>query len=296
MPNKPEQGRGHRRGRTFSRETNLQRNVATREEHWSVLIVTNGKSTEIDYFEALRQEPWITAHKVRTKFERGAPDAIVPRAARIRDESAYDEAWVVCDVDEFDVRTAVSAASTCDVCLALSVPSFEVWLILHLLEGCPGFNDATQAGVHLRKLLNSWSKTSLRYSDFSGGVFRAAARARRLAEPPDANPSTAVWRLIESLRAARESLRTPSSRQGSDRPPGPRRGGSLQNECALRHASRHTPENRSRRQALGSPRTFPRGMSRIPRRWPCTPQTSASPRSKPRTTRALPRSLTPACR
>lgn len=206
MPNKPEQGRGRRRSRTFSRETNLRRRVNTREEHRSVLIVTNGKSTEIDYFEALRQEPWITAHKVRTKFERGAPDAIVPRAARVRDESAYDEAWVVCDVDEFDAQTAMSAASTCDVFLALSVPSFEVWLILHLSEGCPGFNNATQAGEHLKKLLTGWDKTSLRYSDFSGGVLDAVVRAKRLGEPPGANPATAVWRLIESLRTAREPL------------------------------------------------------------------------------------------
>lgn len=206
MPSRSAPGRGRRPGRTFSRETNLRRSVATREEHRSVLIVTNGKSTEIDYFEALRQEPWITAHKVRAKFEPGAPDAIVRRAARIRDENAYDEAWAVCDADEYDVQKAMSAASACDVCLALSVPSFEVWLILHLSAGCPGFNDAAQAGDHLKRLLSGWSKTSLRYSDFSGGIFNAVDRAKRLGAPPEANPATAVWRLIESLCAAQHSL------------------------------------------------------------------------------------------
>lgn len=108
-----------------------------------MLIVTNGSKTELDYFKALRKEPW------------------------------------------------------------LSQPSFEVWLILHLRSGCPGFNDATQAGAHLKRLLPHWDKAALRFSDFSAGVLDAADRAKGLGEPPSASPSTAVWRIIESLRAGR---------------------------------------------------------------------------------------------
>lgn len=200
MPNKSELGKRRRPRRAFTHETDLRRSVNTREERRSVLIITNGKSTEVDYFGALRHEPWVTADKVLPKFEHGAPEAIVLRAARIRDESAYDEAWVVCDVDEFDVKLAMSAAEAREIGLALSVPSFEIWLILHLSGGCPGFNNATQAGEHLKRLLPGWSKTALRFSDFAAGVFNAIARAKQLGEPPDANPSTAVWRLIESLR------------------------------------------------------------------------------------------------
>jgi RloB-like protein len=103
-----------------------------------VLIVTNGKDTELDYFNALREESWVTADKITPKFINGAPVKAVIRAAAIRAENEYDEAWVVCDVDEF------------------------------------------------------------------GGVFDAADRAKGLGEPPDANPSTVVWRVIESLRAARD--------------------------------------------------------------------------------------------
>jgi RloB-like protein len=112
----------------------------------------------------------------------------------------------VCDVDEFDVRTAiVEAAAHDDVELALSQPCFEVWLILHLKSGCPGFNDATQAGAHLKKVLPHWDKTALRFSDFSGRrVLEAVDHAKGLGEPPDANPSTAVWRVIESLRTPRD--------------------------------------------------------------------------------------------
>jgi hypothetical protein len=179
--------------------------VHTREERRSVLIVTNGKDTELDYFNALREESWVTADKITPKFINGAPVKAVIRAAAIRAENEYDEAWVVCDVDEFGVRAAMDeAARHDDVELVLSKPCFEVWLILHLRQGCPGFNDATQAGVYLERLLPHWDKTTLRFSDFSPGVFDAADRAKGLGEPPDANPSTVVWRVIESLRAARD--------------------------------------------------------------------------------------------
>lgn len=189
----------------FKRETDLGRRVDTREERWSVLVVTNGNRTEADYFEALKKESWVIADKVKVKFEHGEPAAVVLRAARIRDDNAYDKAWVVCDVDDFDVKSAITDATVRKVGLALSVPSFEVWLILHLSDGCPGFNKATQVNAHLKKILPGWDKTALKFTDFRDGIFDAVTRAKHLDEPPDGNPSTAVWRLVESLRATPES-------------------------------------------------------------------------------------------
>jgi hypothetical protein len=168
-------------------------------------VVTNGVRTEVDYFDALRKEPWVTADKVTVKFESGEPIAVLLRAAKIRGDNAYDEAWAVCDVDEFATEAAIAVAAEREIELALSRPCFEIWLILHVSEGCPRFNNAAQVGRHLKSLLPNWDKTGLRFSDFCAGVFEAVGRARRLGEPPDANPSTAVWRLIESLRNPPES-------------------------------------------------------------------------------------------
>lgn len=205
MPSRPRDERG-RRGRSgFSRTTNLARRQATREQRRSVLVVTNGESTEKDYFEALRAESWVTAGKVRVKFENGAPTAVVRKAASIRDENEYDEAWVVCDADEFDVRPAIALAGTRVVGLAVSVPCFEVWLVLHLTERCPPFHTAAQAGDHLKRQLPNWDKTALRFGDFRSGVFHAVDRAKRLDPPPDGNPATDVWRLIAALQAEPET-------------------------------------------------------------------------------------------
>jgi hypothetical protein len=188
----------------FPRETDLTRRINIRTEGRSVLIVTNGESTEVDYFNGMKEEPWITATKVIVKFEAGEPATAVLRAAVIRDENDYDEAWAVCDVDEYDVIPAMTNAKARGVELTLSVPCFEVWLILHLSQRCPGFNDCAQAGRFLRSLLPGWDKTALSFSDFRDGVFNAVIRAKRLGDPPDANPSTAVWRVVESLSSAPE--------------------------------------------------------------------------------------------
>jgi hypothetical protein len=197
---------GRRSGRSsrttgFRRETDLRRSSGTRPERRTVLIVTNGERTEVDYFEALKKESWVTVAKVTIKFEAGAPGAVVNRAARIRDDNGYNEAWGVCDVDEFDVTAAIESAATQSVGLTLSVPSFEVWLILHVAKSCPGFNTASQVGAYLKKLVAHWDKTRLEFGDFRAGVFEAVAQAKRLGNPPKANPSTSVWRIVESLGA-----------------------------------------------------------------------------------------------
>lgn len=205
MPSNSGSSRRHSRHRNFSRETNLERRTGVRQERLTILILTNGIRTEVDYFEAVKKEPWIKAGKVTVKFQAGTPADVVKRAAEIRDDNAYSQAWAVCDLDDFDVTEAIAVASGKEIEFALSVPCFEVWLILHLAEGCPGFNTATQAGTHLKKLVRTWDKTKLNYKEFQSGVFHAVTRASRLGDPPDANPSTAVWRLIESLKGEKIS-------------------------------------------------------------------------------------------
>jgi hypothetical protein len=204
VPKKPEQGahQGKQR-RPFSHETNLRRNVDTRREQRVILIVTNGKKTEKDYFEAINEESWVAASNIQVKFKNGSPAAAVKYA--INEAGGYTETWVVCDVDHYDTTLAIASARRYGVFLALSRPSFEVWLILHLFEGCSPFDNALQAGVRLTELLPTWDKTELNFDDFRAGVLEAEKRARRLTEiygePPVGNPSTDVWKIIESLRS-----------------------------------------------------------------------------------------------
>src|SRR5260370_26282585 len=168
MPPKGQRGRTRARSPRpgFPRETDLTRRVEVLEEGRSVLIVTNGARTEVDYFNVLKGEPWVTATKVIVRFEAGEPVAVVLRAAVLRDQNDYDEAWVVCDVDEYDVTAAIINAEARQLELTLSVPCFEVWLILHLSDRCPGFNTCAQPARYLGTVLLSWDKSNCSVSDF----------------------------------------------------------------------------------------------------------------------------------
>jgi hypothetical protein len=200
MANKSKSGivQRHRLNEPVNHETDLTRQIDVRRQRETLLVVTNGERTECDYFEGLRKEPWVTV-TLRTKFHRGEPDDAVVLAVQISQSDEYDNIWVVCDVDEYDVSLAIQHSREGGIGLALSVPSFEVWLILHLSPKCPSFNDATQAGQHLAKMLPKWDKRNLRFSDFRDGVTLAIKGAKIRDAPPEGNPSTDVWRLVELL-------------------------------------------------------------------------------------------------
>ncbi|WDZ87353.1 RloB family protein [Micromonospora cathayae] len=191
--------RGTGRNRTgSSRETDLRRRTGVREQRQTVLAVTNGESTERAYLEGLRQEPWLRQRLV-VVVTKGSPIDAVRGAARRRDDNDFDEAYVVCDVDQYPVAGPVAEARKRDVTLLWSNPSFEVWLILHHATCSRYLENADKAGEQLGQHVRGWDKTRLDFDAFRDGVSAAVDRARKLGDPPDANPSTAMWQLVEAL-------------------------------------------------------------------------------------------------
>lgn len=182
------------------RETDLRRRVDRYEQLPAILIATNGESTEFTYFRELKREPWVRAGRVTIRIKRGSPIDLVKAAAGLRDRDDYDEAWAVCDVDDYDTTAAMTDASTRDVRLIWSNPCFEVWLILHLTDCTSYLGGEAKAKEKLRSVLPKWDKAKLDFSDFRAGVNDAVRRAKALPQPPKANPSTAIWQLIEALK------------------------------------------------------------------------------------------------
>jgi hypothetical protein len=182
------------------RETDLKRRSGQYEQRSTVLIATNGKCTERQYFLGLKQEDWVRVGRISVVFESGSPLEVVRGAAGRRDRNDYDEAWAVCDVDQYSVVEASTEAGDLNVSLLWSNPSFEVWLILHKSDCFAYIDGAAKAGDLLRALVVNWDKTKLDFSSFRDGVDDAVRRAKALGDPPAANPSTGVWRLVEALR------------------------------------------------------------------------------------------------
>ncbi|MEU8153643.1 RloB family protein [Micromonospora sp. NPDC048986] len=182
-----------------TRVTDLRRRVSVREQRRTILAVTNGKSTERDYLDGLRRVPWLEQRLV-VAVETGSPIDAARGAARRRDDSDFDEAYVICDVDHYPPELSERESRRLGLTLLWSNPCFEVWLILHLDLCSRYLEDAKRAESLLRKHLPHWDKTRLDFNDFRSGIEAAIGRAQTLPPPPAANPSTAVWRLALALR------------------------------------------------------------------------------------------------
>ena len=182
------------------RETDLRRRPARRAQRQTVLIDTNGKSTEQAYFNAVKSLPWVQVGRIVVVFTNKAPVEVVRDASRRKNANDFDQAWAVCDVDEFDTEKAMVEARRSGVGLAWSNPCFELWLLLHIAEHTSHLENGDKACEKITKALGrEWDKSALDFSDFEHGIGDAIKRAKLLETPPAANPSSDVWRLMEAL-------------------------------------------------------------------------------------------------
>ena len=149
---------------------------------------------------------------------RGVPASLIEQAVkRQRDERrdqkrgrgrSYDEIWCVFDVDEHpDLPRVRDLGRRHEIHLAISNPCLELWFILHL-EDQWAWIDRHQAQERSQELFGCGKVLS---SDALEALFDryddAAERARALehrhidaGSSPEENPSSGVWRLIESIR------------------------------------------------------------------------------------------------
>jgi hypothetical protein len=132
---------------------------------------------------------------------------------------AGDEFWVLLDTDHYVKDThlpgtleALRKAGQAGFEIALSNPSFELWLLLHHTDVTMGtvFTGATAVVAELRKALGEYNKTSIKAGHFPlSKIPHAIKRARALETSPDApagpwpeKAGTRVYRLLERVMPA----------------------------------------------------------------------------------------------
>lgn len=128
-------------------------------------------------------------------------------ARRQRDENLrYDEVWGVIDVDEHPkLEQARKLAENHAIALAVSNPCFELWALLHFQDQRAHI-DGRKTRTALRRHLPGYDK-HLDFPRVHKGYHDAVRRATALAchaeslDQPGRNPSTAVYRLTESIRS-----------------------------------------------------------------------------------------------
>lgn len=210
-------------GSKDSRGGALTRPVGTRLPKKRVVVVCEGAKTEPSYLRLINRRATDALVELEIVDEAAtSPKQLVERACEIvsaarrevrrtRDPNAQvDEIWCVFDVDEHPMlREAKQQAEDNGVSIAISNPSFEIWLLLH-------FVDQT-AYIHRDEVLRlvkaqiaDYDKCVRTLDELEGRYGDARQRAQRLDRKhagdetafPQDNPASGMWRLVDSLQAA----------------------------------------------------------------------------------------------
>lgn len=195
----------------------LRRRPPSRDPRPRILVLCEGQVTEHEYLEAFRLEEQNQLVEVEVDNQGGSPKTLVERAAlrkkdaaqdaeRMRDDNLkYDKVWCVFDVDNHPkLLDARQQARDNNICLAISNPCFELWLLLHFCDHTAHVERKPAASL-LRKYIKGYNK-HVPFDVLRDGYGEAVGRAQHLekrhseAGPAGDNPSTTVYKLTEQIR------------------------------------------------------------------------------------------------
>ncbi|WP_224766082.1 RloB family protein [Nocardioides campestrisoli] len=201
----------------------LTRSVGSRQPKKRVVVVCEGAKTEPSYLRLINRRATDALIELEVVDEDAtSPKQLVERACHImtaalrearrtRDPNAkVDEIWCVFDVDEHPMlREAKQQAEANGVDVVISNPSFEVWLLLHFTEQTAHLHRDHALG-NLKKFIPDYDKCLRTLDELEGRFEEAKQRSIRLDRKhqgdetpfPENNPSTGMWRLVDSLQAA----------------------------------------------------------------------------------------------
>lgn len=205
----------------------LRRKGPKRLPYLRLLIVCEGAKTEVNYFEAIRQETRISSADIRIIHSPigTEPQQIVEGAVKeFNKTKAYERVYAVFDRD--DHRTYANAIAMADARngklknnekrpisfeAVVSVPNFELWLLLHFAD--------IQAYMHrdevIRKLMrhiNNYEKGMTEiYAATADNLRTATDRAsllkQRFSRLPGNDAYTDVHELVAMLRDIKNGTR-----------------------------------------------------------------------------------------
>jgi hypothetical protein len=216
-------------GKRTRGENTLRRRSRRRPQKTRLLIVCEGRETEPNYFRGLRDEEAVRQNfsVVIQKGKGGSCLAVVQRAIAEKEKAAargenFDEVWCVFDVEQAAQREQVSEAQTLagknEIQLALSNPSFEVWLLAHFVRTKKSFAGCDKVVEELnkhwrREFGQGYEKNDEQiYARLANRTRAATDNARKVRERDwatspdvaDCNSATAVHLLVGRLLGYRE--------------------------------------------------------------------------------------------
>ena len=210
---------------------NFKRKSSLRDSRL-IIIAAEGEETEKKYFEGLKENyenPRVHVEVLDRLEASSDPAKVLRRLDKFRSDynlrRDYDELWLVIDVDRWGNQKLSLVSQQCvqkHYRLAVSNPSFEIWLILHV-HSLDAYSPEIQAELIANKkegkrtrleqellaLLGSYNKTNPDMNYFAPQVFDAISNARNadknLENRWPNGLGTRVYLLVEEIVPSQES-------------------------------------------------------------------------------------------
>lgn len=201
----------------------LTRKVGTKDPKKRVVVVCEGAKTEPSYLKLINARTSSALVELLLLDEPAtSPKQLVERACREKREAEgisrrtkdpnakIDEIWCAFDVDEHPMlKEACQQAKDNGIAVAVSNPSIEVWFLLHFKDQ-QGHIHRHEALKQLRQHISKYNKHLIDLDDLLDKYAVARERASKLQAKhlrdgtkfPENNPSSDIWKLVESLGAA----------------------------------------------------------------------------------------------
>ncbi|MEI6890677.1 MAG: RloB family protein [Pontiella sp.] len=209
-----EKKRGHRTARDYGRPNRFEAAAKT------ILIVTEGKNTEVNYFVALRNRLKLAAADIQVIHPEGTdPITLTKEAIKLRNqrkkndpENPFDEVWVVFDLEKqhderrLQARKAREVPGAKGIQFVESDPSFEFWRLLHEIYTTKDFDSGNAVLKELKGIIPSYTKSETPSAETLNKIPTAVGHAQRLRKDHKSsgrvNPATNVDLLVRSMNHA----------------------------------------------------------------------------------------------
>jgi hypothetical protein len=201
------------KGKSWS---NYQRRQNLLTPRKTILIVCEGRLTEPNYFNNLRDT--LRKKSIRVLVIPGGERLVTPlylvqnleaEIQRLDWDASNDEAWCVFDIEQSGTHTtlqkALDHARKHNYHLALSNPSFEYWILLHYERVGRGFINASEVIRTLNRYIHDYSKSMSVFHlvrDYTNQAIENAEALRLLHDrhwEDFPNPSTGIDVLVKKL-------------------------------------------------------------------------------------------------
>jgi hypothetical protein len=174
-----------------------------------ILIATEGKETEPQYFNIFKNRKNINVRILPTKKGKSSPIHVRKRMMKeIKDKGIgeHDYAWLVIDRDKWEeehLNQAYSwSISKNNYGLAISNPKFEYWLLLHFENG-NDIGTSKECHERLKQYIPEYEKNNIDQDLFSIERIEYAIRNAKIRNNPGEKwpliVGTTVYKLVEIL-------------------------------------------------------------------------------------------------